>query len=326
MKRNRPLAIAVACAAGVLVLMLAPSLAAPTRAQGEAVIRLQPATAQLSVGGTFPIQVVVENVNDLSSALVNLDYDPSVLEVVDADPSTEGVQIELGPFLSPDYVDLNQANLDLGYIDFQFGQDPLTPAAEGSGVIATITFRGRAAGTSPITFSDLFLTDTTGFGIMATEQGGQIVVSGAAPAPTATPSATTAAAPPSPACGTILGYHTVQWGETLYTIGRAYQVQPSAIAVCNHLVNPRVIHSGNRLAIPNSPWSPMPAGAAAQRQFGSAATPTPAPACRATHVVQRGENLFRISLNYNVNLWTLAEVNRIANIRLILAGQTLCIP
>ena len=45
-----------------------------------------------------------------------------------------------------------------------------------------------------------------------------------------------------------------------------------------------------------------------------------------THVVSRGENLFRISLRYHVNLLTLASVNNIANIHRIYAGQVLNIP
>ena len=69
-----------------------------------------------------------------------------------------------------------------------------------------------------------------------------------------------------------------------------------------------------------------PPGAAAQRQFSATATPPPTPVCRITHVVQRGENLFRISMHYNVNMWTVAQANSIANVRLIVTGQTLCIP
>lgn len=45
-----------------------------------------------------------------------------------------------------------------------------------------------------------------------------------------------------------------------------------------------------------------------------------------THIVAAGENLFRISLRYNVPLATLAARNNIANVNLIFAGQTLIIP
>ena len=45
-----------------------------------------------------------------------------------------------------------------------------------------------------------------------------------------------------------------------------------------------------------------------------------------THVVQPGENLFRIALNYGVNMYDIARLNGIINLALIYAGQTLLIP
>jgi LysM repeat protein len=44
------------------------------------------------------------------------------------------------------------------------------------------------------------------------------------------------------------------------------------------------------------------------------------------HVVQRGENLFRISLRYGVTMASIAALNGIANFNLIYAGQRLIIP
>src|SRR3982750_1074000 len=46
----------------------------------------------------------------------------------------------------------------------------------------------------------------------------------------------------------------------------------------------------------------------------------------ATHVVQRGENLYRISLKYGVTMAAIAQRNNIANYNLIFSGQTLYIP
>ena len=46
----------------------------------------------------------------------------------------------------------------------------------------------------------------------------------------------------------------------------------------------------------------------------------------ATHVVQRGENLYRISLKYGVTMAAIAQRNNISNYNLIFTGQTLYIP
>lgn len=47
--------------------------------------------------------------------------------------------------------------------------------------------------------------------------------------------------------------------------------------------------------------------------------------CAQTHVVARGENLYRIGLRYNVSVRTLQEWNRISNPNRIYVGQKLCV-
>ena len=134
--------------------------------------------------------------------------------------------------------------------------------------------------------------------------------------PTMTP--TTTPAPP----GVILGYHTVQPGEALFCIGRAYGVDPFAIATQNSILNPNMIRAGQSLAIPNVPRT-LPSGQVCPRQFGGTGTP---PTCRWQHTVISGENLYRISLHYEVSMYAIAEANHILNLNLIFTGQVLCIP
>jgi hypothetical protein len=50
-------------------------------------------------------------------------------------------------------------------------------------------------------------------------------------------------------CGS---YHTVQYGETLYSIGRSYGVNPQQIAQANGLMSPDYIYAGQSLYIPCS--------------------------------------------------------------------------
>jgi hypothetical protein len=45
-----------------------------------------------------------------------------------------------------------------------------------------------------------------------------------------------------------------------------------------------------------------------------------------THLVQRGENLFRISLRYGVNMYAVGAANNIPDVTRIYAGQVLTIP
>jgi LysM repeat protein len=69
-----------------------------------------------------------------------------------------------------------------------------------------------------------------------------------------------AASAAPPAWGGDCGgaYHCVRWGETLYSIGRTYDVDPYYIAQVNGLRNPNHIYAGQILYIPSDgpsyPW------------------------------------------------------------------------
>lgn len=109
--------------------------------------------------------------------------------------------------------------------------------------------------------------------------------------------------------------HTVKPGETLFSIGRVYGMNPYSIAAANNIPYPYFIYPGQQLIIPTGSTPPGP-------------TPIPPKPgqCRAYHTVRPGENLYRISLAYGVPMATIAAANGIVNYNLIYAGQTLCIP
>jgi len=332
----------------------------PALAQGTTTVKVTPATLTLPVGGVVELLINVENVSNLYGIELSISFDPNVLEVIDANPNTAGVQISAGDMLSPDYEPVNQvAN---GFIDYALTQIKPTAPANGSGTLVRITFRGKADGTSAVTLGSILLSNNQGGGIDHTWQNGQITVgSGGTPAtavPTPVPPATTAPEQPTPIpatpvptpipatpvptpvppapnpvappavttnfnCTRILGYHNVQRGETLYAIARAYQVDPYAIGACNRLADPRRIHFGNRLAIPNVPWIPTPPGPTAVRQWALGALPA---GCRVNHTVRTGETLTLLAGRYGVGVWPIVQANRVHNPNLIYIGQTLCIP
>lgn len=127
----------------------------------------------------------------------------------------------------------------------------------------------------------------------------------------------------APARWTILGYHVVQPGETLYCIARAYGVDPWAIAAENSIWNVNRIYPGMVLAIPAA-YAVLPPGPVCARQFGW--TPTYPCQCATYYTVVRGDTLTRISWRFGVSPWRIAECNGIFNLNYIRAGDTLCIP
>jgi LysM repeat protein len=102
--------------------------------------------------------------------------------------------------------------------------------------------------------------------------------------------------------------YVVRRGDTLYSLARRYGTTVSAIVRANGLPNSNWIYVGQRLVI---------SGVTAAPSSSSSGS---------VHVVQRGENLFRIALRYGTTVQALASANNLSNTSLIYAGQRLAIP
>ncbi|MEW5957774.1 MAG: LysM peptidoglycan-binding domain-containing protein [Chloroflexota bacterium] len=173
-----------------------PTAIAATQAETGPVIRLEPASQQLNVGNITNVDILIDNITDLFAVSFELSFEPTVLQVRDADPAQDGIQIELGNFLSPDFVAENKADNASGHIFFALTEVGTSPPASGSGRLATINFEAVAQGGSQLTFSEVKLVRVTSGGveqIPVTVQHGQIVVGQPTGQPTATPTATATA-------------------------------------------------------------------------------------------------------------------------------------
>jgi len=166
-------------------------------AQSEAVVSIDPPSAEVDAGDSVTMTVRVTDVIDLHVAVLYISFDSDLLEVVDADPDGQsGAQIEPGDFLSPGSIEENYVYYD-GAEEIAFVQKADEPAS-GYGLLATIVFRGKAAGESDIDFyNDSSLEDEDNLPISADFQGASIVVI-AEETPTPTPETAT----PTPATAT----------------------------------------------------------------------------------------------------------------------------
>lgn len=176
LKLHRPILILVGC------LGLVAWIGRLESVQG-ARIWLDPPTLDLAPGDVGTLEIRVENVVQLAGAEVHLTFDPVLLEVVDADPSTKGVQIAHGGFLSPDFVAQNAADPDNGTVDYAIACMQLDKAVSGSGVLARITFRALAEGETLITISGALLADTQGQPIAVETDSSVAVISRPGPSP-----------------------------------------------------------------------------------------------------------------------------------------------
>ena len=122
--------------------------------------------------------------------------------------------------------------------------------------------------------------------------------------------------------------HLISPGENLYRISQQYGVTVNQIAQANNIVNPDLIRAGDTLVIPCPlPATPIPAGAV-DGQGGFAGTTTTTTAAPGTYIVEPGDNLYRISLQFGVSMTALMQANGMtpATINVLYAGQQLVIP
>jgi LysM repeat protein len=128
-----------------------------------------------------------------------------------------------------------------------------------------------------------------------------------------------------------IGTYIVQPGDNLEHIARRYNMSVAALAQLNGIVNPNSVVIGQVLVVPG-PGNNYPGGTIAPtvlptvpggQQPGSQPGGPQGPR---THVVKPGENLFRISIQYNVTLDALMRANGITNPNLVYVGQVLRIP
>ena len=183
----------------IVLLVCLPGLRQATTiwAQGAATVRPDPLSLEIGTENTSTMGILVEDVTDLYGFEFEITFDPAVLEVVDADPDEEGVQIKAGDFLSPDWTLENTVDNNNGTIAYALCQMNPSPPQSGGGILATITWRGKAVGTSPIQLAHVLLAATRGVEIPASTEDGQVAVTSAQapPANTSTPAAVPAVPP-----------------------------------------------------------------------------------------------------------------------------------
>ena len=87
-------------ALSVVLLVLCPRKS--TLAQAATQVCLAASSSAVEVGDTFEVRIEVSDASGAYAAEVQVSFDPSHLQVADADSVAEGVQVLAGPFLNPD--------------------------------------------------------------------------------------------------------------------------------------------------------------------------------------------------------------------------------
>lgn len=264
---------------------------------GVTVVGIDPAWQRIGPEGTTEVAIRIENVTRLYGVEVHLTFDPTYLEIQDADPDKASVQLQTGSFPAPDFVVQNQADNVQGTIDYAVSQLAPREPVDGGGVLATITVKTKGEGTSRLAFTGAKLANPDGQQIQAQTLDGEIVVAVGALSVQPTP---TVEGPPT---------------ETPVVLATPLPTQvPTAVPSPTE----------TPLSAPAEPTvapSPTPV-----RVEPIAMPPPPAVTGGCYYIVRRGDTLFSIARRFGTTIAAIAQANGISNPRYIRAGQRLIIP
>lgn len=158
-------------------------------AKSATVVRISPDETLLDPNATAEIEVWVDGVEDLWGFEIAIAFDADLIQIVDANPATAGVQVVPGDFLeSPGQHAMVAANdadneagtINFGISQFQDNQDPNLPTAKtGSGVLLRFTILSEdVLDVTELTISSVVLTDRNGMEISCTSENGLVLIDG----------------------------------------------------------------------------------------------------------------------------------------------------
>jgi general secretion pathway protein D len=130
------------------------SVAAPTEGSQAPRIRFEPQGLTLKAGETTTVGIVVDNVNDLYSIPLLLQYNPAVVSVE---------EVQHGGFLSggtQEIAIVSRVDKEHGQAIISATRQPNTPGVNGSGTLMGIVIKGLAPGTSNLSIVQVNAKDS----------------------------------------------------------------------------------------------------------------------------------------------------------------------
>jgi len=153
----RPVVIASAVGAALLALFVVLSAAAPSASYSEAIVYIGGPDELVYAGEEITVTVGISDVVDLDRLEMTVIFDPDVLQVIDADAGTEGIQITPGECPVVDFMPLNASDNSLGTIMYWVDQTDPTPPVTGNCQIAYIRFSTHQVTSTVVNISELLL-------------------------------------------------------------------------------------------------------------------------------------------------------------------------
>lgn len=309
-----------------------PTLALPTAAPTETETPIPPTATDLPTFTPIPTDTPIPPTATDLPTFTPFPTDTPIPPTATALPTETPFQLALAPTLTPvpptpvPPTPTREANIPPSPTLFLPTLAPsATPAAVAQGGDVQATLNAQATQIFAI------VTATAAFNLTATSQalgtfspGSIIPTQPPAIFPTAAPTLNIPVPPglTSGADGTINAncVYTVAPGDRLFRIALRFNTTVRALARANGILNVDLLSINQELVIPGC-------GAPNDPTFNTAnITPIIGPGGTVTgneYIVQKGDNLFRISLRFGIPLQKIARDNAIFNVNLIFVGQKL---
>lgn len=226
---------------------------------------LNPSAISLEVGQTATVEVWADGVGGVYALSLEMSFDPSLIRVEDADPTSEGIQALPGEMMGR----VLENRVEEGRLFYQAAAEPEGTTSAG-GRVLSLTVYGVAPGTTLLRLENIAAQDAAGGAVAVSPLSeGLITVGGGAveptlteevpplvmepsPAPTVAPTPWVAPYTPMPAVtGGI--YYVVGPGENLFRIGLKFGTTAQAIATANNIPDPRQVRAGTMVLVPVPP-------------------------------------------------------------------------
>ncbi|MCB0162992.1 MAG: N-acetylmuramoyl-L-alanine amidase [Anaerolineae bacterium] len=140
-------------------------------------LRVAPSSQVLPICSTQGTTTVdVEAVSGLQALQLDLVYDPNIVQVIDADPGRDGVQVTVNSVFSNGFIARNEVNTTTGRITFAatlLGSGSINGAQN----ILTIDWKPLVAGTTTLELENVILANGQGQAIASSSLDGAIEVS-----------------------------------------------------------------------------------------------------------------------------------------------------
>jgi len=148
----------------IVVIIFCSMMLQPALAQGNAEVGVfEPITT--APGSRIEVPIEIRGVQDLYAFDLEMQFDPAVFDVEDADPSMAGIQTGLGTFLDAGLLLFNDVNPETGLVRFAMSQMNPSEGKSGDGILLVLYLSAKTTGESTLTVNSITLSDRGGIEI-----------------------------------------------------------------------------------------------------------------------------------------------------------------